>query len=171
MRFTPRGETDVQTSAIALSRLAVIELCAGVSSLRVASEMTRTAERTDSSRRFPLSATLAPHPRVAERTSALRRRRELPRSEWSIDYDGLDHERDDECRARSTSPRRSSGSCVRPGSCWARRDDRRGMPSDRGQRADLLSVAQEIWRAEDRSGSPDEGSGEGTCGFAGRSSI
>jgi hypothetical protein len=26
---------------------------------------------------------------------------ELPLSEWSTDYDGLDHERDGECRARN----------------------------------------------------------------------
>jgi putative transposase len=29
-----------------------------------------------------------------------------PPSEWSIDYDNLAHERDKECRARSTSPGR-----------------------------------------------------------------
>ncbi|MES1974568.1 MAG: cytochrome c [Sphingomonas sp.] len=45
---------------------------------------------------------------------------ELPPSEWSIDYDSLDRGRDDECLRRSTSPRRSSGSCVRLRSCWAR---------------------------------------------------
>ena len=28
---------------------------------------------------------------------------DLPASEWSLDYDSLDHERDEECRARSTS--------------------------------------------------------------------
>ncbi|MEG3166525.1 hypothetical protein U1701_18295, partial [Sphingomonas sp. PB2P19] len=38
---------------------------------------------------------------------------ELPPSEWSIDYKGLDQGRDDECLRRSTSPRRSSGSCVK----------------------------------------------------------
>lgn len=38
---------------------------------------------------------------------------ELPPSEWSIDYDSLDQGRDDECLRRSTSPRKSSGICVR----------------------------------------------------------
>ncbi|MAM37414.1 MAG: hypothetical protein CL949_02655, partial [Erythrobacter sp.] len=28
---------------------------------------------------------------------------DLPPAEWPRDYDSLDHERDDECRARSTS--------------------------------------------------------------------
>ena len=32
---------------------------------------------------------------------------------------------------------------------------------DQGQRADLLSLAQGIWRSEDRSSATDEGSGEG----------
>src|SRR3546814_19592754 len=41
------------------------------------------------------------------------------------------------------------------------RHDRRGLPADRGQRADLLSLAQGVWWSEDGSGSPDEGSGEG----------
>src|SRR3546814_8990181 len=45
----------------------------------------------------------------------------------------------------------------------AGRDDRGGVSADRGQRADLLSVAQGIWRPEDRSGASDEGSGEGEC--------
>jgi GAF domain-containing protein len=31
---------------------------------------------------------------------------ELPPSEWSIDYDSLDHEGDDACRARNTSRKR-----------------------------------------------------------------
>jgi len=30
----------------------------------------------------------------------------------------------------------------------------RGVPADRGQRADLLPLAQGIWRAEDRPGAP-----------------
>ena len=47
-------------------------------------------------------------------------RAELPPSERSIDYDSLDHEKDDECRARSTSRKRSSGSYVRSRSCWAK---------------------------------------------------
>ena len=45
---------------------------------------------------------------------------ELPPSEWSIDYESLDQGRDDECLPRSTSPKRSSASCVRLRSCWAR---------------------------------------------------
>src|SRR3546814_6836131 len=45
----------------------------------------------------------------------------------------------------------------------AGRDDRGGVSADRGQRANLLSVAQGIWRPEDRSGASDEGSGEGEC--------
>ncbi|MFV0921925.1 PEP/pyruvate-binding domain-containing protein [Sphingomonas parapaucimobilis] len=45
---------------------------------------------------------------------------ELPPSEWSIDYDSLDQGRDDECLPRSTSPRKSSGSCARLRSCWVR---------------------------------------------------
>src|SRR3546814_112737 len=40
---------------------------------------------------------------------------------------------------------------------------RGGVSPDRCQRADLLSVAQGIWRPEDRPGAPDEGSGEGEC--------
>src|SRR4051812_23559243 len=35
------------------------------------------------------------------------------------------------------------------------------MSADRGQRADLLSLAQGVWWPEDGSGSADEGSGEG----------
>ncbi|WP_415644350.1 IS6 family transposase, partial [Sphingomonas antarctica] len=38
---------------------------------------------------------------------------DLPPAEWPRDYDSLDHERDDECRARSTSRKRLSGSCVK----------------------------------------------------------
>src|SRR3546814_9726317 len=45
----------------------------------------------------------------------------------------------------------------------AGRDDRGGVSADRGQRANLLSLAQGIWRPEDRSGTSDEGSGEGEC--------
>ena len=45
---------------------------------------------------------------------------ELPPSEWSIDYDSLDQGRDNECLRRSTSRRRSSASCVRWRSCWAK---------------------------------------------------
>ncbi len=45
---------------------------------------------------------------------------ELPPSEWSIDYDSLDQGRDEECLRRSTSRRRSSVSCVRWRSCWAK---------------------------------------------------
>ena len=37
----------------------------------------------------------------------------------------------------------------------------RCVSSDRGQRADLLSLAQGILRSEDRSSAADEGSGEG----------
>jgi hypothetical protein len=53
---------------------------------------------------------------------------DLPPSEWSIDYDSLDHERDDECRARSTSRKRLLASCVKLRSCW-RRADRRLKPA------------------------------------------
>lgn len=45
---------------------------------------------------------------------------ELPPFRWTIEYDGNHQERDVVCRRRSTSPRRSSGSCVRSRSCWAR---------------------------------------------------
>lgn len=45
---------------------------------------------------------------------------ELPPSGWSIDYDSLDQGRDEECLRRSTSRRRSSASCVRLRSFWAR---------------------------------------------------
>jgi hypothetical protein len=45
---------------------------------------------------------------------------ELPPSERSIDYESLDQGRDDECLRKSTSPKRSSGSCVKLKSCWAR---------------------------------------------------
>ena len=38
-----------------------------------------------------------------------------------------------------------------------------GLPPAIDQRANLLPLAQEIWRSEDRSGSPDEGSGEREC--------
>ncbi|KAK0359497.1 hypothetical protein LTR94_031063, partial [Friedmanniomyces endolithicus] len=41
------------------------------------------------------------------------------------------------------------------------RHDRRGLSAHRGQRADLLPLAQGIWWPEDRSGSADEGSGKG----------
>ncbi len=34
--------------------------------------------------------------------------------------------------------------------------DRRGVSADRGQRADILSMAQGIWRSEDRPGAADE---------------
>lgn len=37
-----------------------------------------------------------------------------------MDYDSLDQRRDNECLPRSTSPRRSSASCVRLRSCWAK---------------------------------------------------
>src|SRR3546814_4677651 len=40
-------------------------------------------------------------------------------------------------------------------------DDGGSVSADRGQRANLLSVAQRIWRPEDRSGATDEGPGEG----------
>src|SRR3546814_10658714 len=39
-------------------------------------------------------------------------------------------------------------------------DDRRSVSPDRGQREDLLSVAQGIWRTEDRSGAANEEHGE-----------
>ena len=45
---------------------------------------------------------------------------DLPPAEWPRDYDSLDHERDIECRARSTSRKRSSASCVKLRSCWRR---------------------------------------------------
>ncbi|WP_415643804.1 DEAD/DEAH box helicase family protein, partial [Sphingomonas antarctica] len=45
--------------------------------------------------------------------AALRSKTDLPPAEWPRDYDSLDHERDDECRARSTSRKRLSGSCVK----------------------------------------------------------
>lgn len=45
---------------------------------------------------------------------------DLPPAEWSRDYDSLDHERDDECRARSTSRKRLSASCVKLRLCWHR---------------------------------------------------
>ncbi|ALJ16347.1 hypothetical protein LH19_26455 (plasmid) [Sphingopyxis macrogoltabida] len=45
---------------------------------------------------------------------------DLPPAEWPRDYDSLDHERDIECRARSTSRKRSSASCVKLRLCWRR---------------------------------------------------
>lgn len=42
-----------------------------------------------------------------------KRRIDLPPAEWPRDYDSLDHERDDECQARSTSQKRLSASCVK----------------------------------------------------------
>ena len=45
---------------------------------------------------------------------------DLPPAEWPRDYDSLDRERDIECRARSTSRKRSSASCVKLRSCWRR---------------------------------------------------
>ena len=45
---------------------------------------------------------------------------DLPPSEWPRDYDSLDHERDDECQARSTSRKRLSASCVKLRLCWRR---------------------------------------------------
>ncbi|WP_162792282.1 hypothetical protein [Novosphingobium sp. P6W] len=38
---------------------------------------------------------------------------DLSPAEWPRDYDSLDHERGIECRARSTSRKRSSASCVK----------------------------------------------------------
>ena len=38
--------------------------------------------------------------------------------------------------------------------------------ADRGCRADLLSLAQGIWRSEDRPGAANEGSGEGESAAA-----
>ena len=45
---------------------------------------------------------------------------DLPPAEWPRDYDSLDHERDIKCRARSTSRKRSSASCVKLRLCWRR---------------------------------------------------
>ncbi|MFT3965137.1 MAG: hypothetical protein QM690_04565 [Sphingobium sp.] len=50
---------------------------------------------------------------------------DLPPSEWPMDYDSPDHERDDECRARSTSRKRSSASCVKLRLCSPRARQRR----------------------------------------------
>ncbi len=45
---------------------------------------------------------------------------DLPPAEWPRGYDSLDHERDIECRARSTSRKRLSASYVKLRSCWRR---------------------------------------------------
>ncbi|WP_324787682.1 MFS transporter [Sphingopyxis sp. MG] len=45
---------------------------------------------------------------------------DLPPAEWPRDYDSQDHERDDECQARSTSRKRLSASCVKLRLCWRR---------------------------------------------------
>jgi len=58
-------------------------------------------------------------------------------AEWPRDYDSLDHERDIEWQARSTSRKRSSASCVRLRSCWRRA---RALPKPAsGSRSALLT--------------------------------
>ncbi|MFS0851311.1 helix-turn-helix domain-containing protein [Novosphingobium panipatense] len=61
---------------------------------------------------------------------------DLPPAEWPRDYDSLDHERDDECRARSTSRKRLSASCVKLRLCWRRepRQQRRAAGSQSASR-------------------------------------
>jgi hypothetical protein len=60
-------------------------------------------------------------------------------------------------------------SCVKLKSCGPGRAHRRGMPAGRGQRADLLPMAQGIWWLEDVRGSADEGWRRRTCGGGVRS--
>ncbi|WP_353745398.1 nucleotide sugar dehydrogenase [Sphingobium sp.] len=61
---------------------------------------------------------------------------DLPPPEWPRDYDSLDHERDDECRARSTSRKKLSASCVKLRLFWRRepRQQRRAAGSQSASR-------------------------------------
>ena len=64
----------------------------------------------------------------------------------------------------STSRKRSSASCVKRRSYWHRAGRWRmrvGGSVDRCHRAELLPLAQRVWRPDDGSGSADERAGEG----------
>jgi len=71
--------------------------------------------------------------------------RDLPPAEWPRDYDSLDHERDDEWRARSTSRKRLLASCVKLRSCW-RRGPRQQRRADGSRSASRQTYYR--WRKE-----------------------
>ncbi len=65
---------------------------------------------------------------------------DLPPAEWPRDYDSLDHGRDIECRARSTSRKRLSASYVKLRLCW-RRERVRLKPAAGSRSASRLIIA------------------------------
>ena len=85
---------------------------------------------------------------------------DLPPSEWSKISVILDHEGVWKW-VRGTSRKRSSASCGKLRSCWRRAGRQRMRVGGSRLPSNLLSLAQGVWRSEDRPGPADEGPGEG----------